>query len=322
MITGQKSAPATIRGTPGGGAVEEEVSDEQLLQQFERDQNGASFAELVRRHGSMVLAVCRRVLRHTQDAEDAFQATFLVLVHKAGSLKNPNLLSSWLHGVAYRAAQHARAAAARRYQHEREAASMVAAAAESDPSWQERLDCLDEELQRLPEFYRAPLVLCYLEGKTNVEAAEILGWPTGSMSARLARAREMLHQRLTRRNSALFGLLLLPVLDHEVPATLLQTTMRSAAELIAGKSLAAISVSPAVSTLTRASLGHWATPRWRWLLPLLLALGLAVLGASAAAFTVGDPPPTNEPSTPGTQSDNNQNRLNGGPSPHRCQSSH
>src|SRR5438309_359245 len=146
-------------------------SDGQLLEAYRTRREQAPFEALVRRHGPMVWGVCRRILRHAQDAEDAFQATFLVLVRKAGSLEQPHLLASWLHGVAYRTAQHARTRAARRCLHEREAAAMSAAAPNLDPVHQEQLARLDEELGRLPDKYRAPLVLCYLEGLTHAEAA-------------------------------------------------------------------------------------------------------------------------------------------------------
>src|SRR5207302_4195443 len=210
----------------GGG-----MTDGQLLESFLTRRDQAAFAALVRRHGPMVLGVCRRVLRHALDAEDAFQATFLVLVHKAGSLEQPHLLAIWLHGVAYRTAQHARTRAARRCLHEREAAAMSAAASHLDPSQQDLLARLDEELQRLPDKYRAPLVLCYLEGKTHAEAARQLGWPIGSMSARLAKARDLLHRRLSGRPQAQPGLLLLPLAlveqlgTAEVPVALMKSTL-------------------------------------------------------------------------------------------------
>jgi RNA polymerase sigma factor (sigma-70 family) len=164
---------------------------------------GGAFAEVVRRHGPMVLGVCQRVLRHYQDAEDAFQATFLVLAEKAQRLRRPELLANWLYGVAYRTALHARQRGARRREHEREAASMCAAKSEQEMGSEELRRLLDEELSRLPEKYRTPLVLCYLEGKTNEEAARLLGWPVGSMSYRLGRGRELLRKRLEARLATL-----------------------------------------------------------------------------------------------------------------------
>jgi RNA polymerase sigma factor (sigma-70 family) len=150
----------------------------------------------------MVLGVCQRVLNHAQDAEDAFQATFLVLVRKAGSLARPELLANWLYRVAYRTAKKARAHASRHHGCAG-LADCILAEPGVDAAGEELRATLDEELQRLPDKYRVPLILCYLEGKTNEEAARQLGWPTGSMSCRLARGRELLRERLTSRNRAL-----------------------------------------------------------------------------------------------------------------------
>src|SRR5262249_44467001 len=140
------------------------------------------------------------------DADDAFQATFLVLIRKAGALNMRGSLAGWLYGVAFRTALKARGEAARRRLHERQAAEPPRTdAAESASAGPELRQVLDQELKRLPEKYRAPLVLCYLEGKTNEEAAHVLGWPAGSMSRRLAKGRELLRRRLVRRGVGLTG---------------------------------------------------------------------------------------------------------------------
>jgi RNA polymerase sigma factor (sigma-70 family) len=152
----------------------------------------------------MVLAVCERILHHAQDAEDAFQATFLVLLHKTGSIGQPELLANWLYGVAYRTALKSRANAARQSQNQWQAVSMPTPDPYLEVARRELRTLLDQELSRLPEKYRAALVLCYLQGKTNEEAARQLGWPPGSMSARLSRGRQMLRDRLTGRSRA-FG---------------------------------------------------------------------------------------------------------------------
>jgi RNA polymerase sigma factor (sigma-70 family) len=293
MAKGQLAPSPGLRPTPAAGPLPDELPDGQLLERFIRRQDEAAFAALVRRHGPMVLAVCQRVLRHAQDAEDAFQATFLVLVHKAASLKNQSLLANWLYGVAYRTAQHARARAALRCRHEREAKPMAAAAPDPEPEWHELRERLDEELQHLPEKYRAPLVLCYLEGRTNEEAARLLGWPAGSMSARLARGRELLRERLGRRDWAI-PLAFVPLLltrhtasAGAVPQTVVDATVESAVQVAAGQTLTAAQVSPAVESLTQAVLHGLASAHRRWLLTQLVAVGLALLGLGLAVFTFG-----------------------------------
>jgi RNA polymerase sigma factor (sigma-70 family) len=177
----------------------EEVSDSWLLEQFVARQDPAAFEALVRRHGPIVLAVCRRVLQNEHAAEDAFQATFLVLARKAPSLANPELLANWLHGVARRTAARARVQEARRRVYEACTACSLRADPLVEVFGRDLSSMLAAALALLPEKYRAPLVLCYLEGKTNCQAASQLGWPVGSISGRLARGREILHRQLTRR---------------------------------------------------------------------------------------------------------------------------
>jgi RNA polymerase sigma factor (sigma-70 family) len=147
-----------------------EPGDGELLERFVGQRDESAFAALVQRHGSMVLGVCRRVLNDWQRTEDAFQVTFLVLARKAGSLARPESLANWLHGVAYRIALKARIRVARQRTHERQAAAMSPTESQPSGSARELREVLDKEIDRLPEKYRAPLVLCYLEGKTNEEA--------------------------------------------------------------------------------------------------------------------------------------------------------
>jgi RNA polymerase sigma factor (sigma-70 family) len=177
------------------------LSDAQLLRRFAQTRDAAgelAFRELVNRHGPMVLGVCRQVLRHAHDADDAFQATFLVLVRKAQSMRTADSLAPWLYSVAYRTAQRARATAVRyRPGHEEQLSDQAA-----DPEDACKLDLrplLHEELGRLPAKYRAPIVLCHLEGKTHEEAARLLRWPVGTVSGRLSRGRRLLRDRLQRR---------------------------------------------------------------------------------------------------------------------------
>ena len=173
-------------------------SDGQFLESFIRERDEAAFEALVRRHGPMVLGVCRRVTGHPQDAEDAFQAAFLVLARKAASIRPREHLARWLYGVAYKTALKARTAAARRRARERQVRAMPQPPARPEPSDDLR-PALDRELSRLPEKYRLPVVLCELEGRTCKEAARQLGVSEGVVSVRLVRARAKLAERLSRQ---------------------------------------------------------------------------------------------------------------------------
>jgi RNA polymerase sigma factor (sigma-70 family) len=278
-----------------------EPTDRELLERFVRTRDDAAFAAIVERHGPMVLGVCRRVLPNPEDADDAFQATFLVLVHKADSLLDPDLLAGWLYGVAYRTAQNARAEAARRSQHERRA-TPVLNDAETEESMQRLLALLDEELQRLPEKYRAPLVLCYLEGKTHVEAARQLGWPVGSMSARLARGRTMLKNRLTARQQALLVALFAGVWESkaraaQVPRPLADATVQSAVGLAREEGRRRAAPSPSVSALVAESLRTLSAGKRGGVAAVLLVIGAAVAIGSGIGYASGpfDPAPAAQP---------------------------
>jgi RNA polymerase sigma factor (sigma-70 family) len=155
-------ADATRFSAYGAKVRVDALTDEELLAWVVQRHEEAAFAALVRRHGPMVLSVPRRLPRHSHDAEEAFQATFLVLAQKAHRLRRPELLANWLYGVAYRTALHAQQRAARRREREREAAKMIAPSSDPESESEELRSILDEELHRLPEKYRAPLVLCYL----------------------------------------------------------------------------------------------------------------------------------------------------------------
>src|SRR6478735_6974339 len=179
---------------------EADGGDGELLTRYRTDRDQDAFGSLVRRHGPMVLGVCRRVLRDPHAADDAFQATFLVLARKADAVRPPDRLAPWLYGVAYRTAIKARGRAFRRQQVEQDYAteSRNCSSAASDET-ADLLPIIDEQLNALPEKYRAPLVLCAMQGLNKAEAAERLGLPEGTVSSRLARAREMLRDRLSRR---------------------------------------------------------------------------------------------------------------------------
>ena len=195
-----------------------DMTDGQLLEAFVSARDEGAFEELLRRHGPMVLGVCRRVLGSPHDAEDAFQATFLVLVRKAAALTGRATVGNWLYGVAYHTALKARAANARRRLKERQGGEMRRQEVPPEQVWNELRPLLDQELSRLPDKYREAVVLCDLEGKTRKEAARQLGWPPGTLACRLARARVLLARRLTARGLALSGGALAAALLGELPS--------------------------------------------------------------------------------------------------------
>jgi RNA polymerase sigma factor (sigma-70 family) len=233
-----------------GGRGRDPTEDAQLLWRFVSERDEAAFASLLERYGPLVLRVCRNLLHAPHDVEDAFQATFLVFVRKAGSLARPDLLGPWLRGVAYRVAMRTRAQAARRREHERRAAAMSSPGLEETSDWRDLGAVLEEEVSRLPEKYRVPFVLCYLEGKTNEQAALCLGCPKGTVLSRLARARERLRTRLTRRGVAPDAALLGASLPA-VPEALKRSTLRAALLMAAGRSAGAAGVSAEVVSLVQ-----------------------------------------------------------------------
>jgi RNA polymerase sigma factor (sigma-70 family) len=262
------------------------MSDEQLVQSFVARRDEDAFAALVRRHGPMVWGVCRRVLRDHHEAEDAFQATFLVLARKAASLASCGLVANWLYGVAYRAALKARAAVARRAARERQVAQMPEPEAVECDLWAELRPVLDRELSCLPEKYRAPLVLCDLGGRTRKEAARQLGVPEGTVAGRLARARALLGRRLARHGVAVSAGALASALSQGaapgcVPPSLVAVTIRSAALSAAGQ--AAGPASAAVAALTEGVLKAMFLSRVKVVVALLL--GLALLAGGAGLVT-------------------------------------
>ena len=269
-------------------------TDNVLLNRFLADRDENAFEALVRRHGPMVLALCRRILRDPQDAEDAFQASFLVFVRKAASIAKPELLGNWLYGVASRTARAARAAAEKR--RVKEAEAMPREQTDQESPWQELQPFLDRELSRLPAKYRIPLVLCHLEEKSRQEAARTLGLPEGTLSSRLARGRALLAQRLTRWCPSVAGEVFLAGLGKQAMAIpLVQATTKAGMSVLAGQPLNTGLVSAQVALLSQGVL------RSMFMIKLKIAAAVLCVGsvlicaggtaASRSFRTEDDPPP-------------------------------
>jgi RNA polymerase sigma factor (sigma-70 family) len=261
------------------------ATDRDLLQRFAHGRDGDAFAALVQRHGPLVLGVCRRVLRREQDAEDAFQATFLVLARKAGSIGQPELLGNWLYGVAGRVARKARADASRRRAHEQRVTDMSPRPPTREAGWEDLREVLDDEVRRLPDKFRAPLVLCYMQDLTREEAAARLGWSPGAVKGMLERGREVLRSRLARRGVAvsvgsLAAMLSGDALSAAVPAVLMDSTVRAAVAFAVRDAAAAGSAAALAEGVLQAM---WMTRLKVWL-AVVLVLGAALTGAGVAAY--------------------------------------
>jgi RNA polymerase sigma factor (sigma-70 family) len=272
-------------------------TDAQLLNDFVSRHDPAALAALVSRHGSMVWGVCRRVLGNHHDAEDAFQATFLVLVRKAAAIASPELLANWLYGVAHQTALKARATAARRRTRERQVNQMPEPAATEPEIWHALQALLDQELSRLPDKYRVAIVLCDLEGKTRKEAARELGVPEGTLAARVTRGRVMLAKRLTRHGLAVSGgglgvILAQNAASAGVPASVLSCTLEALSLVAAGQAMAVGVISTQVAALTEGVLKSMLLRKLQVAVVLLLALGALGIGAAALPLrTVAAEPP-------------------------------
>jgi RNA polymerase sigma factor (sigma-70 family) len=265
----------------GASCDGDDHSDRQLLEGFVRQRDETAFALLLSRHGPMVLGVCRRILRQPQDVEDAFQATFLVLVRQAQTVRRQASLASWLYGVALRTAQRARLDAVRRTLREERAAAPSAVEGSNEPDWRDLRAALDEEIARLPEKYRAPLILCHLEGHTNAQISRRLHVPLGSLSKRLAQARGLLRGQLLRRGVTLSGAALVTVLAGQVsavPPLLARTTTGTVLLALAG----AGGVPPSVAALAAGVARTLAAAPLRIALQSVVAVGLLIgLGLAA-----------------------------------------
>jgi RNA polymerase sigma-70 factor (ECF subfamily) len=269
------------------------MPDGPLLERFVAVRDGVAFEALVARHGPMVLNVCRRILPGRSDVEDAFQATFLILVRKAGTLRDRQRLGPWLYGVAHRVASRARSQSVRRQARERPEMGEAAVESESsaDVERRELLAVLDEEVARLPEKYRAAVVLCDLEGRTYDEAARHLGCAPGTLKSRLASARRRLRRRLIRRGFAPAAMTLAAGLAAgsaaaAVPASLSAATVDAAVRCIMGRAAATGGGSAAaVSILTEGVLTTMFLSRLRTIGAILLAVGTCAAGLGVLAQT-------------------------------------
>ena len=263
------------------------LSDGELLERFRSGRDEAAFEALLRRHGPMVLAVCRRLLPNNADAEDAFQATFLVLLRKAGSIDPPQMVGNFLYGVAYYTARRARAESTRRHVKENEARAM--ARPESEDKVEEQLLAqLNEELHSLPAKYRLPIVLCELEGKTRKEAARQLGCAEGTIASRLARGRKMLALRLARRGLVLSAGGLAAALSGQVasaclPPLLMVSTMEAVTRIAAGE-VATVAFSAKSAALAEGVVKSMFLSKLKWAGVCILMMTLLVTGVSGFAY--------------------------------------
>jgi RNA polymerase sigma factor (sigma-70 family) len=254
--------------------------DTDLLRRYVGQGDEAAFEALVQRYGPMVLGVCRRILSNPHDAEDAFQATFLVLVTKAVNLRLHSTLGNWLYGVACRTAQHARHAAFKRRAKE---AAMPTRSEKPEDAWTELLPLLDRELERLPEKYRAAIVLCELQGKPRREAAQLLGCAEGTVASRLSRGLALLAKRLAGHGPAVTSAALAGVLAERataaVPVAMVSSTIRAATLFAAGRAAAAGTISVKVAALTEGVLRTMLLSKLKVATVVLLAL--AAIGVSS-----------------------------------------
>jgi RNA polymerase sigma factor (sigma-70 family) len=271
------------------------LSDRQLLERFVARRGAISesaFTVLVQRHGPMVLGVCRRFLADPHDADDAFQATFLVLVRKAGSVRVEGSIGGWLFGVATRVAARARASARRRRGRERSGGDLDRIETESNlaPPWSidraEIRAILAEELGKLPARFQAAVLLCDLQGWSHEEAARRLGWPVGTLKSRLSRARVRLRGRLTRRGLTPGDLsITIPLLAATPPRGLVETTARAAESLIASRVASAGTIAASVTSLTEGVLKTMFLTKLKFaaVALFLILTGSAVLVSQATA---------------------------------------
>jgi RNA polymerase sigma factor (sigma-70 family) len=267
------------------------LADGPLIERFTRQDGEASeaaFAVLVERHGPMVLRVCRAILRDPEEAQDAFQAVFLVLVLRAGTIRKGDSLACWLHGVAARVAARARSVAARRRNREQTAAGLKREVVANDPADDDLAAPLLEELNRLPGRYAAPIVLCHLQGLTHEQAARQLGWPVGTVRSRLARGRERLKRRLTSRGLSSLPGFFRAMPSSEVSPALIDATVRAATDVAAGRTAISAVVPSTAASLANGVLRTMTVIRWKMVATLAMTLGVLGAGAAVVAQSAGE----------------------------------
>jgi RNA polymerase sigma factor (sigma-70 family) len=279
MATDRTTAAQLLWGRLSPGAADEST-DGELLAAFAATRAEADFAALLARHGRMVLGACRRLLGNAADAEDAFQAVFLILSRRAAALSGVRSVAGWLHGTAVRVAMKARTSDARRRARERKAAQMRPTDTPDTADWDDFGAVLDGELDRLGACYRDPVVLCCIEGRSREEAARLLGWPEGTVNGRLARAKELLRARLARRGVVCTAAALTTLLTDRAAVALPAGLARTTFAAVVG------AASPAVAALA-------VEPRTGWGWPMaVVAVGVAV---TTGVFALNVQPPPDPP---------------------------
>jgi RNA polymerase sigma factor (sigma-70 family) len=268
--------------------VDHEQPDGVLLQRFVEQRDQEAFADLVRRHGPLVANVCRQVLGNDQDAEDAFQATFLVLARKANTIRKPGSTGSWLHGVALRVAKKHRAALARRPNGTLHSPAMLQTDPGDDMTWKELKGVVHEELDRLPARCKAPILLCYFEGLTQDEAALRLGCKPRTCKARLARGRDLLRRRLLKRGVTLPAALTVPLLlpragEASISSSLIQATARAASSFAISGGVPG-QISSTAIVMAKGALQSMVVTRYL-LLGCTILLAFAITGATAGVLS-------------------------------------
>ena len=278
------------------------ATDHELLQRFVARSEEAAFATLVQRHAAMVLGLCRSILRNHHDAEDIFQAVFLVLARKAASIRKGDSVGSWLYAVAYRLAYKARVRADKQHRYEQRAAMPAEQTPMDDVTRGELRDVLHEEVSRLPEKYRAAVVLCYWEGRTHEQAGQQLGCARSTIKDRLEKAREMLRTRLARRGLALSAAWLAASLSEGTSAAvsleLAQTTVRGALLFSLGRLPGGVVSASAIANAQEILKGMMMS-KFKYGLALVLTIGV-VGGSAGLAALYETPAPENEPEASAT----------------------